>query len=142
MEKTNRKILLTKGELHQERKDAAEALQNSYSKLFNNCENLADILDEDMPEMPKEDEKKKVTFLFVAESMRLTLRTILFYQDDLLDEGEEDAEVEESALGALWEDDETKAFYEHLSDLKSIIPAILYKDSQAATPGINQLSLP
>ena len=38
-------------------------------------------------------------------------------------------EIEASTLGQLWEDEETKSFYENLVDLKAFIPAILYKDS-------------
>ncbi|CAG2107458.1 unnamed protein product, partial [Medioppia subpectinata] len=30
--------------------------------------------------------------------------------------------------GALWEDEDTRSFYQHFPDLKSIIPSILYKD--------------
>lgn len=33
--------------------------------------------------------------------------------------------------GQLWEDDDTKSFYEILVDLQEIVPAILYKDSKA-----------
>lgn len=38
--------------------------------------------------------------------------------------------LEESALGAVFEDEDEKSFYENLVDLRSIVPAILYKDSQ------------
>ncbi len=107
-ERTNRKILLTKGEVHAERREKAEALQLSYSKLFSNTEQLADVLDEDMPDLAAEDKKD---------------------EDDIDEVAELEAQVEESALGELWEDDEMKSFYENLPDLKAIIPAILYKDS-------------
>lgn len=39
--------------------------------------------------------------------------------------------MEQSLLGPLWEDEETKSFYEELADLKAFIPAILYKESSA-----------
>ena len=45
-----------------------------------------------------------------------------------------DLEVDETnpdGLGQLWEDDDTKSFYEILIDLLEIVPAILYKDSKA-----------
>lgn len=48
-EKQNRRILQTKGELSQERKDKLEAIQISYEKLLVATQNFADILDEDMP---------------------------------------------------------------------------------------------
>ena len=99
---------MTKGEVHTNRTEKAEALQASFSKLLANTEQLSDLLDEDMPELVLEEVKGK---------------------DDDLDEAEADAIVEESALGSLWEDEETKCFYENLKDLKAFIPAILYKDS-------------
>ena len=34
--------------------------------------------------------------------------------------------------GGLWEDDDTRQFYESLPDLKSLVPGILYKDSHQA----------
>ena len=49
---------------------------------------------------------------------------------------ENDLEVDETnpdTLGQLWEDDDTKSFYEILIDLLEIVPAILYKDSKAQT---------
>jgi hypothetical protein len=33
----------------------------------------------------------------------------------------------------LWEDEETRYFYEELPDLKAFLPSILYKDSAQAT---------
>jgi hypothetical protein len=33
--------------------------QNAFSKLYSNAEALADILDEEMPELTKEDQKRK-----------------------------------------------------------------------------------
>ena len=95
-----------------ERKEKAEALSASYQKLLLNAEQLSDILDEDMPELTWEDPKKS---------------------DDVDDEENDiDEAVESSALGALWEDEETKSFYEDLVDLKAFIPAILYKESSSA----------
>ena len=107
-ERSNRRILLTKGELHEERKQRAEALRVSYAKLLTNTEQLADILDEDVPDLTLEDKKVEGEEEEVAEL---------------------EAQVEESALGELWEDEDQKAFYENLTDLKAIVPGILYKDS-------------
>ena len=39
-------------------------------------------------------------------------------------------EANPDSLGQLWEDDDTKSFYESLVDLQEIVPAILYKDSK------------
>lgn len=48
-EKQNMRILQTKGELTQERKEKLEALQSAYEKLLTNAQSFSDILDEDMP---------------------------------------------------------------------------------------------
>lgn len=48
-EKQNKRILQTKGELSNERKEKLESLQISYDKIFTSTQSLADILDEDMP---------------------------------------------------------------------------------------------
>ena len=53
--------------------------------------------------------------------------------DSKRDEEEEQElvnEIEPDTLGSVWEDDDTRAFYENLPDLVSIIPSILYKDSK------------
>ena len=39
------------------------------------------------------------------------------------------------SLGTLWDDEDTKAFYENLPDLVAIIPSILYKDSKGEVSG-------
>lgn len=64
-EKQNLRILQTKGELTQERKDKLEALQSAYEKLLSNAQNFSDILDEDMPvlkgqPLPKTEEVSSV----------------------------------------------------------------------------------
>jgi hypothetical protein len=74
--------------------------QNAFSKLFTNAEMMADVLDEDMPELTKEDPKKK--------------------QEDDFEGNEEETEVSvDPGTGAssLWEDDDVKNFYENLGFL-------------------------
>lgn len=60
-EKQNTRILQTKGELSQERKEKLERLQSGYEKLLVSTQQFADILDEEMPMLrspscPKGDE--------------------------------------------------------------------------------------
>lgn len=68
-EKQNMRILQTKGELSQERKEKLETLQTAYEKLLTSTQSFADILDEDMPTLkaqtlPKTEE---VSFVSVCE---------------------------------------------------------------------------
>lgn len=111
VERTNRRILLTKGEVHTERTDKAEALKVSAAKLMASLTQLADALDEDVPEMEEAEQ-----------------------EDDEI-EAEKAAKEEASALGDIWDDEETKSFYEDLVDLKAFIPAILYKESAQGSDG-------
>lgn len=73
-EKQNRRILQTKGELSQERKEKLEALHVSYDKLIAATQSYADILGEDMPvlktiPMTNEEEvnKKNIYNIFIIE---------------------------------------------------------------------------
>ena len=78
--------------------------QNAFSKLFTNAEMMADVLDEDMAELTKEDPKKK--------------------QEDDFEGNEEETEVSvDPGTGAssLWEDDDVKNFYENLGFLIFLI---------------------
>ncbi|XP_052213550.1 regulator of nonsense transcripts 2-like isoform X2 [Dreissena polymorpha] len=113
MEKQNRKTLLTKGELSCERKERYEEAYNNYQKLYSSSQVLADILDEDMPELP-EDETKDDDGGFDIYN---PLKNLEFqYEGDT----------------AVWEDEETRTLYENLPDLKASIPGILYRESEAA----------
>ena len=59
VEKTNYKILMTKGEVHVERKQKLESLSAAFKKLQSHVEQLSDILDEDLPALVDEDENAK-----------------------------------------------------------------------------------
>ena len=114
VEKTNYKILMTKGEVFTERKKKLEELTAAFKKLQSQVEQLSDLLDEEMPQCVDEEEN-------AGPKM-----------------GENDEEMTEvteepnpDSLGQLWEDEDTKSFYEILVDLQEIVPAILYKDSKA-----------
>lgn len=54
MDRQNRKIIQTKGELSSEKKEKYEQASQAYQKLFQNSEVLADLLGEQMPEFPVE----------------------------------------------------------------------------------------
>ncbi|XP_046405621.1 regulator of nonsense transcripts 2 isoform X2 [Ischnura elegans] len=107
-ERQNKRILQTKGELSGERRERLDTLQSSFEKLLTNTISFADILDEDIPE--------------------LSLSEPLKHDDEAaLKAG---AEVEEFPVGmALWDDEESKKFYESIPDLRSILPGLFPKDS-------------
>ncbi|GIY54489.1 regulator of nonsense transcripts 2 [Caerostris extrusa] len=104
MESQNHRILQTKGELSAERKEKFETAQNAFQKLLSNTEQFSDIIDEDMPNLPKDESlsQDEVTTLDVHNRFK-------------------DKEMFDGSLSA-WEDDDTRSFYENLQDLKAFIP--------------------
>ena len=113
LEQKNMRILQTKGELSDERKTLVETMSISLSKLTANANLLSDLLDEDIPEMPKWKVPEEEEGIIIGE----------------LNEGEPG---ETSGL-QMWEDEDTKAFYTNLPNLKALLPSILYSESEKAT---------
>ncbi|XP_057654273.1 regulator of nonsense transcripts 2 [Diorhabda carinulata] len=114
-EKQNLRILQTKGELSQERKDKLEQLQSAYEKLLANTQNFSDILDEDMPvlrsqTLPKGDENMIVT----GSGTDL---------DDTTNNVEN-----------IWCDIETQKFYCDLPELTVFLPTAFLNKGQTPPP--------
>jgi len=53
-EKQNRKILISKGELSDKRKEKFEQSNIAFQKLWTSTQQMADLLDEDLPDLPAE----------------------------------------------------------------------------------------
>ncbi|KAJ3629204.1 hypothetical protein MTP99_013612 [Tenebrio molitor] len=103
-EKQNIRILQTKGELSQERKDKLESLHSAYDKLLTSTQSFAEILDEDMPTL------KNQTVMKNDESMIVTGAG---------------PDLDESALANIenvWCDIETQRFYCELPELQAFLP--------------------
>ncbi|CAG2194360.1 G22P1 [Mytilus edulis] len=115
VERQNRKILHTKGEISQDRKEHYDALLTGYQKLFTNTSVFADLLDEDLPDLPEEDMKRDDESGFD-----------IFHP-------EKDAEFQYVGDTTLFEDEDSRVFYENLPDLKAFIPGICFKDSEQGT---------
>ncbi|XP_005093367.2 regulator of nonsense transcripts 2 isoform X2 [Aplysia californica] len=111
-EKQNRKIMQTKGEVSTERREAHEAAFNTFQKLSSSAAVLADLLDEDMPEFQQEDGGED-------GNRGLDIFNPL-----------KDAEFQYEGDKTLFEDEDTRSFYETLPDLRAFIPGILYRDSE------------
>jgi len=114
-ERANRKQLMTRGEISAERKEKAENLSQEFEKLKGFTEQMAEAMGEEMVEMPKLETEK-----------------------DEEDEQELANDVAPDTLGQLWDDEDTKAFYENLPDLVAIIPSILYKDSKGEGEAVSK----
>uniref|UniRef100_A0A8C0TZY6 Regulator of nonsense transcripts 2 n=1 Tax=Cyanistes caeruleus TaxID=156563 RepID=A0A8C0TZY6_CYACU len=111
IERQNRRILHSKGELSEDRHKQYEEFAMSYQKLLANSQSLADLLDENMPDLPQEkptpEEHGPGIDIFTPGKP-----------------GEYDLE------GGIWEDEDARNFYENLIDLKAFVPAILFKDNE------------
>ncbi|XP_018409245.1 PREDICTED: regulator of nonsense transcripts 2 [Nanorana parkeri] len=116
IERQNRRILHTKGELSEDRHKQYEEFATSYQKLLSNSQSLADLLDENMPELPQD---KPVT-----EEHGPGI--------DIFTPGKPgDYDLE----GGIWEDEDARNFYENMIDLKAFVPAILFKDNEKSAQG-------
>lgn len=109
-EKQNKKILQTRGELSTDRKEKFESLQISCDRLLNNVQNFSETLDEPMPEMPIDNEIKTET----DDSLKL------------ISESEDNNGTTED----MWGDEETRRFYEVLTDLTVFLPGSFTKEKQ------------
>uniref|UniRef100_A0A8D0HB04 Regulator of nonsense transcripts 2 n=1 Tax=Sphenodon punctatus TaxID=8508 RepID=A0A8D0HB04_SPHPU len=111
IERQNRRILHSKGELSEDRHKQYEEFAMTYQKLLANSQSLADLLDENMPDLPQEkptpEEHGPGIDIFTPGKP-----------------GEYDLE------GGIWEDEDARNFYENLVDLKAFVPAILFKDNE------------
>ncbi|XP_053318091.1 regulator of nonsense transcripts 2 [Spea bombifrons] len=114
IERQNRRILHTKGELSEDRHKQFEEFATSYQKLLANSQSLADLLDENLPELPQEKP--------VQEEHGPGI--------DIFTPGKPgDYDLE----GGIWEDEDARNFYENLIDLKAFVPAILFKDNERSS---------
>lgn len=111
----NKKIMESRGELSTERKEKLEALQNSYEKLLVSTQAMSDLLNEPMPDLPKDDQMQ-------------TGGVVLDVADD----------SNETQLDP-WGDDETRNFYVDLPDLRIFLPNYAPK-LQPAPPDDSQIT--
>ncbi|CAF0868258.1 unnamed protein product [Didymodactylos carnosus] len=113
MERQMKRMMESRGELNQETRDKHEQALISFQKLLQNTETLADLLEEAMPELPIEEISKK-------SSERSGI--------DMYIPGRND----DDNINSIWEDSETKQFYENFPDLKLFVPGF-YRDTTTST---------
>ncbi|XP_072309952.1 regulator of nonsense transcripts 2 isoform X3 [Eucyclogobius newberryi] len=116
IERQNRRILHSKGELSEDRHKQYEEFATSYQKLLANTQSLADLLDENMPELPQD-------------------KTVQEEHGPGIDIFTPGKPGEYDLEGGIWEDEDARNFYENLVDLKAFVPAILFKDNEKTNQG-------
>ncbi|TPX30482.1 hypothetical protein SmJEL517_g05965 [Synchytrium microbalum] len=107
MEHANQEHLIARGEVSEERQERFEKNMKTYERLLTGVQALADALDQEMPDLPKDD-----VFSSQLGGSGATL-TVAVRPDD------------EDAGTGVWEDEESKSFYEDLVDLRSKVPPVL-----------------
>ncbi|KAI5578637.1 hypothetical protein POPTR_008G045400v4 [Populus trichocarpa] len=110
MEHENAKMLNAKGELSDDNVSSYEKLRKSYDQLYRNVSSLAEALDMQPPVMPEDGHTTRVTSGEDASSPA--------------------AGKDTSLLEALWDDEDTRAFYECLPDLRAFVPAVLLGEAE------------
>ncbi|XP_009778348.1 regulator of nonsense transcripts UPF2 [Nicotiana tabacum] len=110
MEHENAKTLSAKGELNEENAFAYEKQRKAYDQLYRGISGLAEALDMQPPVMPEDGHTTRVTS-----------------GDDASSPG---ASKDSSVLEALWDDEDTRAFYECLPDLRAFVPAVLLGEAE------------
>ncbi|KAL8162192.1 hypothetical protein V2J09_013681 [Rumex salicifolius] len=110
MEHDNSKILNAKGELSDENVSSYERLRKSYDQFFRGVSSLAEALDTQPPVMPEDGHTTRVTSG---------------------DDSSNNASGKESlAPEPIWDDEDTRAFYECLPDLRAFVPAVLLGETE------------
>ncbi|XP_018649265.1 hypothetical protein Smp_156450.1 [Schistosoma mansoni] len=107
----NRDQLESRGEVSEERQERAEHLMSACRKFHESLSTLADLLDADPPLDFSSMIKGKFDF---------TVYKVVHEEVN------------------LFEDEDTRLFYESLPDIKAMVPAILYKESEQAGIESNQ----
>lgn len=93
----HKKILESKGEVSSDRKEKLDALQSGYEKLISSAQAMSDLLNETLPELPKDEQVQSGVVL------------------DMIDDSN-DTQLDP------WGDEETKSFYTELPDLRLFLP--------------------
>ncbi|XP_075233802.1 regulator of nonsense transcripts 2-like isoform X2 [Lycorma delicatula] len=92
-ESQNKKILLMKGEVQEERVRKTEELQTELQALLSSTQSLSQLLDEQFPDLPEPDNLK------------------------------DSADMTET-IGNLWEDEESRKFYQEFPNLQDYLPIL------------------
>ncbi|GAA0140177.1 RNA metabolism protein [Lithospermum erythrorhizon] len=111
LEHENAKILNAKGELNEENAASYEKLRKSFDHLYRGVTALAEALDIQPPVMPED-----------AHTTRVTSGE---------DVSSPSSGRDSSSLEALWDDEDTRAFYEGLPDLRAFVPAVLLGEAES-----------
>lgn len=116
-ERSKRKAMEARGEISNDKREQLEMLQSNYEKLVQSTISLSDILNENMPELPKEPETQNEG-------------NVVEILEDL-----NDVQLD------MWGDEDTKSFYVDLPDLRQFLPNFHgRKESSEPLPEVQQVT--
>lgn len=97
-ERSKRKAIEARGEISNEKREQLEMMQSNYEKLYQSTVSLSDLLNENIPELPREQE--------------------ILSEGNVIEMSEEFGDVQLD----MWGDEDTKSFYVDLPDLRQFLP--------------------
>ena len=115
MEQSNRRVLHVKGELTDTQRERVEQARKVFDSLQRSVASLADSLGEDLPPLPEEE----LTRVADGGSEGVVVARMA-------------AGSGEDAEGGAFDDEETRAFYEDLPDIRAQLPDVLVASSSQA----------
>ncbi|KAG5683793.1 hypothetical protein PVAND_013057 [Polypedilum vanderplanki] len=116
-ERGKKKAMEARGEISNEKREQLELLQSNYEKLLQSTTTLSDLLNENMPELPKEPEIQNEG-------------NVIELSEDL-----NDVQLDP------WGDEDTKSFYVDLPDLRQFLPNFHgRKESSEPLPEVEQVT--
>ncbi|KAJ3392526.1 hypothetical protein HDU84_004011 [Entophlyctis sp. JEL0112] len=111
---SNYEHAVARGEISEERQERYARAQKTYSKLLANVTALSASLNVEMIALPEVDS---------GIASKLTIGISYSGSKEIADD-------QEALLGGPWEDEESRAFYEDVIDLKDFVPTVLLGDKQ------------
>ncbi|OTF73596.1 regulator of nonsense transcripts 2-like protein, partial [Euroglyphus maynei] len=105
--------LETRGEVSETLQEKWKTKSTEFEKLHQSTATFADLIDEQMPDIDMQTLEND-TMLMKNENVTAVLFDMNRFKEN---------------NPSIWDDEETRIFYEKLPDLKSLVPAMLYKDS-------------
>lgn len=103
-EKENHHILETKGELSEQNAAAYDKLRKSYDNLIRNLTLFGEVIGKNLPDLPED-----------SNTTRIEAATV----------SAQSTSKESNATDSFFDDEDTRSFYENLSDLKASVPGVL-----------------
>eukprot|EP00850_Spirogloea_muscicola_P006728 SM000032S12112 [mRNA] locus=s32:567211:573564:- [translate_table: standard] len=107
-DRENERVLLNKGELNEEVTAAYERKRKACEQLFRSVSSLAEALSKEMPALPEDSRTTRIAGGLEANTPGAN---------------------KDRVLEPIWDDEDSRIFYEDLPDLRVLVPAVLLGDS-------------